>query len=80
MAGGKCAARSAHELDEGVSRVFGGCLGARLIGAASAVHFSGGNPGDPDMWTFGAPDRTIAVPDMGRRAGEGLARGDDRSG
>lgn len=32
------------------------------------------------MWTFGTPHGTIAVPDMGRRAGEGLAGGDDRSG
>jgi hypothetical protein len=52
-------------------------LGTRVIAAASAVDLARGDPGEPDPRTLRAPDRAIAVPDVGGRAVEGLALSDD---
>src|SRR5690606_6606266 len=55
-----------------VPRLLGRCGRTRLVGAAGAVHLARRDPGEPDARPFGAPDRTIAIPDAGRRALEGL--------
>jgi hypothetical protein len=55
-------------------------VGAGLIGPACAVHFPRSDPGDPKVRAFRAPDWTVAIPDMGGRAGKGLAGSDDRGG
>ena len=40
---------------------------------AATIHFAGSNAGQADPWTFGAPDRTVAIPDGNGRADEALA-------
>ena len=42
---------------------------------ATAIHFPSSNPGKTNTRSFGAPDRTVAIPHPGGCAGEGLARG-----
>ena len=42
---------------------------------ATAIHFPGRNAGQTNTRSFGAPDRAVAIPNPGRCAGEGLARG-----
>jgi hypothetical protein len=41
------------------------------------VHLTHGDAGKADARTFGAPDRPVPVPYAHRRAGNGLAHGDD---
>lgn len=69
-----CAAKQPHQAVPGVD---GANNRARLIGPAGAVHFAGGNAGNPYLRAFGAPHRAIAIPNRDGRAGEGLPRGDD---
>lgn len=80
MSGRGCSARTAEYLHERIARLDGGTLRARLIGAASAVNFAGGNTGDPQTRAFLAPDWPIAIPDMGRCTGKGLPGGNHGSG
>src|SRR5690606_17816496 len=49
----------------------------RLVRAAGAVDFASRDPREPDARSLSAPDRTITIPNAGRRAGEGLSRRND---
>lgn len=52
-------------------------IGAGLSSPARAVDLARRDPGDTDARSLGAPDRAVAVPDAGRRAGKGLAGRND---
>jgi hypothetical protein len=80
MASADCAARAAEQSDQRVTRLDRTGSGAGLTRAAGFVHFSRGNAGDADVWSFGAPDRTVAIIDVGWCAGECLAGGDNSCG
>lgn len=44
-----------------------------------SVHFARCDAGEAYPWAFFTPDRTVAVPYMGRCAGESLTSGNDRN-
>lgn len=48
---------------------------AGLIGLAGAIDFPRSNAGNPNLWSFGAPDWTVTIPDGDGRAGEATASG-----
>lgn len=72
-----CPAWTAEQRDEAVARLECGGGRAGLVGLAGAVHLARCNTRNADVRAFRAPDRSIAVPDMGRRAGEALSCRDD---
>ena len=69
----------ANDGDQRVARSDSGGVGARLVDAASAVHLASGDTGDAQPRTFGAPNRSVAIPDPCRGACENLTLGDDLS-
>lgn len=48
-------------------------LRARMARAAAAIGFAGSDAGQPYARTFGAPDRTVAIPYGDGRADKALA-------
>src|SRR5690606_565791 len=74
------AAWLAYEPCQRVTRLFGRSCRTGLVRAAGAIHFASGDPREPDARPFGAPDRTIAIPDAGRSAREGLSGRNDGGG
>ena len=68
---------TAEQADQGIACGRGGCRGAWLAASAGAVHLSGGDARQADARSLRAPDRAVAIPDRGGRAGEERARGDD---
>jgi hypothetical protein len=69
--------RTAQETDEPIARLNAADGGARMIGLAGAVDLSSRDTGDANLRPFGAPDRTVAVPNSCWRTGEGLSGRDD---
>lgn len=69
-------ANQPHELVSGPL-----CADSRtgLVVPARPVHLSRGDARKPHAWSFGAPDRTIAVPYLSWGAFEGLAGRNDRN-
>lgn len=53
----------ANQPHQGIAGLVGIGSGAGLIGAAGAIDFPRGDPGDPDMGAFSAPYGAIAIPD-----------------
>ena len=48
-----------------------------MTGGAGAIDLPGGNSCEPDLRPFGAPDRTVAIPDGNGGTGEDLSRSND---
>ncbi len=69
---------SAEQLHQGIARLFSRSTRAGMVWPAGAVHFTRCDTRQANAWSFGAPDRAIAIPNTGWRAGEGFACG--RSG
>ena len=69
--------RAADELDEIVPRLLRGRARAGPARATAPVGVADDDARQVNAGAFLAPDRTVAVPDAGRRAGEGLARSHD---
>jgi hypothetical protein len=80
MSGGDGAARPAQQTNQRVAGFYRRGRGAGLVGAACGIHFARRDSRDAEMRSLGAPDGSIAVPDMGGRASEGLPGSDDRGG
>lgn len=66
--------RPPHKPNESVTRLLGTCGWARLVRSTGAVDFSRRDACEPDTRSFGAPDGSVAIPNMRRCASEGLAR------
>jgi hypothetical protein len=56
------ASRAAEELDHSVTGNDTAYRRARLPMAATAVNLTCSNACNPDLWSFGAPDRSITIP------------------
>lgn len=76
MAGRQPPARTAKQLDEVIAGSAAAGCRARMPRPAAAVDLARRNTGQADARTLGAPDRTVAVPDRDRGAGEDCARRD----
>lgn len=76
----KVAMGAAKEPNQPISRVVRTNGWTRLIRPTSAVHFAGGNTGDPHLWAFGTPHRSVAVIDCHGGAGKRLAGWHDLDG
>lgn len=70
MACRKCAFRTAQQCYKPIARVRCPDGRTRLIRATRSIHLSRRDPGNPDLGSFGAPDRSIAVVNSHRRAFE----------
>jgi hypothetical protein len=77
MALGKRSACAAKERDKSITGIDGAHGWARLIGSAGAVHFAGGDAGNPHLRAFGAPYWPVTVVNGDGRALECLAGRDD---
>ena len=62
----------ADQSDQGIACGNRVGVGTGVANAARSIHFSCSNAREPDMRPFGAPDRTITVPDPDWCAVEGL--------
>lgn len=65
----------ADQPDEGITGLDRRGRRTGMSATAAAIHFPGRNPGQTNTRSFGAPDRTVAIPHPGGCAGEGLAHG-----
>ena len=72
--------RAADQFYEAIARRSGRGSRTGLVRAAGAIGFTRRNAGEADPWTLGTPNRPVAIPHPGRRAGEGRAGGDDLEG
>ncbi len=63
MAGGESCTGSTKQTSKIVAARFGGSGGAGVICLAGAIHFTGGNTGEPNLRTFGAPYWAVPVID-----------------
>jgi len=78
MALGARSHRPPDEANKMVSRSFRGSVRTGLPVSARPVHFARRNSGQPNAWSFGAPQWTIPIPDPDRRATESCAPRHDR--
>ena len=62
---------------QNVARVLCRRLRARLVRSAGSVHLTRCNAREADARTLRTPDRAVAVPNVRRRAAEGLSGWDD---
>lgn len=69
--------RTPQTADQGVARIDGAGIRARLVRVAGAVHLPSGNARQTNVRTFRAPDWAVAIPDPDRSAGECLTRRDN---
>lgn len=80
VSGADRAARAAKQVHERIAGLDCARSRAGLIVAAGSIHLARRNPGDADVRALAAPDRAIAIVNVGRGAGEGLTGADDSSG
>ena len=69
-----CSPRATEETDELVPGLQRRCARARLVSVACFIHFARSDAGQTYFRPFAAPDRSIAIVNRGRRAGECLTR------
>lgn len=74
------ASRRANQPYQYIARNARVCRGTRVTGLAASIHLARRNSGEPDPWTFCAPDWAIAVPHADRSACECLPGRNDGSG
>ena len=67
-----------QQIHQRITRGDGVAVGAGVATRTAPIQFSGRDARKPEPRAFRAPDRAIAIPDMGGSAGEGLACRDDR--
>lgn len=72
-------ARRSNQRRKRVACLFGGRVGAGLVGIAPSVGLTRRDTSQAHTRTFSAPDWSITIPDRSRGASEGLAGGDDRN-
>jgi hypothetical protein len=65
----------ADQPDEGITGLDRRGRRTGMSATAAAIHLPGRNPGQTNTRPFGTPDRAVAIPHPGGRAGEGLAHG-----
>ena len=65
----------ADQPDQCIAGLYARGRGTGMAAAATAIHFPSRNAGKTNTRSFSTPDRAIAIPHPGGRAGEGLARG-----
>ena len=65
----------ADQPDEGITGLDRRGRRTGMSATAAAIHLPGRNPGQTNTRSFGTPDRAVAIPHPGGRAGEGLACG-----
>lgn len=70
--------RAPDQLDQSIACLFSRSTRAGMVRPAGAVHLARCDTRQANAWSFGAPDRAIAIPNTGWRAREGFACG--RSG